>query len=194
MRTTKLWIAATLTMGSGLAAAVWAVDESVDVLATFRQAVALTEVNNVNFTTGAPIEFSSTPAGTDFVRLATDDSLVYNGVFSGPANGQAGEVTINGSDSALVYVSCSDQATMRNAGGNSVLVNMQIKMNTGGNWAAGTDCNGVADSTVSYSLQPAVADTVLLGGQVIGNATITGVAYSTALAGGVPAVLRVVYQ
>ena len=193
MRTTKLWIAATLTMGSGLAAAVWAVDESVDVLVTFRQAVALTEVNNVNFTTGAPIEFSSTPAGTDFVRLATDDSLVYNGVFSGPATGQAGEVTINGSDSALVWVSCSDQADMRNAGGTSVLVNMQFKMNTGGNWAAGTDCNGVAATTLSYTLL-AGTDTVLLGGQVIGNATITGVAYSTALAGGVPAVLRVVYQ
>jgi hypothetical protein len=147
----------------------------------------------VNFTTGAPIEFSSTPAGTDFVRLATDDSLVYNGVFSGPGTGQAGEVTINGSDSALVWVSCSDQADMRNAAGTSTLVNMQFKMNTGGNWAAGTDCTGVAATTLSYTLL-AGTDTVLLGGQIIGNSSITGVAYSTALAGGVPAVLRVVYQ
>jgi len=172
---------------------VWAVDESVDVLATFRQAVALTEVNNVNFTTGAPIEFSSTPAGTDFVRLATDDSLIYSGVFSGPVTGQAGEVTINGSDSAPVWVSCSDQADMRNAAGTSTLVNMQIKMNTGGNWGAGTDCNGVAATTLAYTLQ-AGTDTVLLGGEIIGNVTISGVAYSTALVGGVPAVLRVVYQ
>ena len=201
MRTTKLLLAATMALTSCLTGAVWAMDENVHVVATFRRAIALTEVNNVNFTTnlsspGAePIEFTATPGASDWVRLATNDALTYNGVFQGPTTGQAGEVTITSDDESVVYVSCDDQADMRNSGGDSVLVNMQFKMNTGGNWAAGTDCAGVADTSFEYTLNNAVtADTVLLGGEIVGNNTITSDPYSTANASGVPAVLRVVYK
>lgn len=201
MRKMKLLAAAALTLTGGVVCPLWADDEPVDVVATFRRAIELTEVNNVNFTTnlsspGAePIEFSATPGATDTVRLATDDSIVYAGVFDGPTTGQAGEVTITSDDESIVYISCDDQADMRNAGGDSVLVNMQFKMNTGGNWAAGTDCTGVADTSVPYTLNnAATADTVLLGGEIIGNSTITSDAYSTATGSGVAALLRVVYQ
>lgn len=201
MRKIKLLAATALTLSGAFVCTLWADDETVDVVATFRRAIELTEVNNVDFTTnlsspGAePIEFTATPGGTDWVRLATNDALTYNGVFQGPSTGQAGEVTITSDDESVVYISCDDQADMRNAGGDSVLVNMQFKMNTGGNWAAGTDCNGVASTDNEYTLNNSVtADTVLLGGQIIGNATITSDPYSTATGSGVPANLRVVYK
>jgi hypothetical protein len=200
MRKIKLLAAATLMLAGGVSGGLWADDENVDVAATFRRAIELNEVNSVDFTTnlsspGAePIEFTATPGASDWVRLATDDSLDYDGVFIGPATGQAGEVTIVGDDESVVYVSCADTAIMRNAGGGNVTVNMQFKMNTGGNWAAGTDCAGVTDTSFEYTLNDSVTtDTILLGGEIVGNNTITSDPYSTANAG-TPAVLRVVYK
>ena len=83
MRTIKLLAATALTLTGAAIFPLWADDEPVHVVATFRRAIELTEVNNVDFTTnlsspGAePIEFTATPGGSDWVRLATDDSLAY---------------------------------------------------------------------------------------------------------------------
>lgn len=176
--------------------AAYAADQNVDVLASFRQALTLTKNQDVDFTPGATfIDFAGTPAGTDLVNLATNNAITYGGVaFSGPATGQAGDISISGDGASAVNISCTTGATLAEAGGATVSVNaMEISMNTGDAFGAADDtCAGLGTSPLSHTLDG--TDVILLGGRVVGNGTIITAAYSTATAGGTPATVRVVYQ
>lgn len=187
---TALTAAVAITTG-----VVYAADQSVDVTAAFRQAITLTKNFDLAFSSVDPIDFAGTPAGTDLVQLATSGAITYGGVaFSGPSTGQAADVSISGDGVSPVEVSCSTGATMAHSGGTTVTVDqLQISMNTGDAFgAADYTCAGVGTTPHVHTLDG--TDKVLMGGRLVGNATIVNGAYSTATAGGAAATVRVVYQ
>lgn len=173
----------------------YAADQTVDVTATFRQAISLTKNFDMDFSSVSAIDYAGTPAGTDLVQMGTDGNITYGGTaFSGPSTGQPGDVDISGDGASAVDISCSTGATMAETGGATVTVDqIQLSMNTGDTFgSADYTCAGVGTTPHSYTLTG--TDTILLGGRLVGNATITNGAYSTATAGGTAATVRVVYQ
>lgn len=172
-----------------------AADQDVEVLATMRQAISLTKNLDVDFSSVDPIDFTGTPAGTDFVQLGSNGAITYAGAaFSGPSTGQAGDVDINGDGTSGVDISCTATATLAEAGGATITANqMQISMNTGDAFgSADYTCAGLGTTPHSYTLTG--TDTILMGGRLVGNGTIIAGAYSTATGAGVAATVRVVYQ
>ncbi|MFZ2586921.1 MAG: hypothetical protein WAZ18_02175 [Alphaproteobacteria bacterium] len=173
-----------------------AVDQNVDVLATFRQALTLTKNQDIDFTNGAtPIEFAGTPAGTDTISMGSSGAIAYAGVaFSGPTTGTAGDVDIGGAATSAVNISCSTGATLANASAATVAVNeVKLDMNTGAAYgSAAYTCAGVGTTPHSHTLDG--TDKILLGARIVGNATIASGDYSSALAGGTPVTVRAVYQ
>lgn len=173
----------------------YAADQTVDVTATFRQAISLTKNFDMDFSSVSAIDYAGIPAGTDLVQMGTDGNITYGGTaFSGPSTGQPGDVDISGDGASAVDISCSTGATMAETGGATVTVDqIQLSMNTGDTFgSADYTCAGVGTTPHSYTLTG--TDTILLGGRLVGNATITNGAYSTATAGGTAATVRVVYQ
>ena len=178
-----------------LAGGAHAVDQSIDSAVQFRQALSLTKNFDIDFTPGATyVDFTGTPAGTDFVQLATNGTVSYAGAaFSGNTAGQAADVTILGDGVSAVNISCSTGATLSN-GTNTLAVNqMQLSVNTGDAFgAADHTCAGLGITPLAHTLDG--TDKVLIGGQIVGASTLTSGVYNTVLASGVPSAVRVVYQ
>ncbi len=186
---------------TGIAASaswVMAADQTVDVAATFRQAITFNNLVNIDYTpTTSRIEYTGTPAGTDTVTIASDGSIVVAGNFTHTTGtGTPGSVDIVGDSVSAVTITCSASATLGRAGPLTVSMNeVGILMNTAGNYAAfagtGIICAGTGGTSLAHTLDG--TDTVYLGGRIVGNATVVTGAYSTTLASGVPITLRVVY-
>lgn len=174
-----------------------AASTNVDATAFFRAAITLTptamDFSNIDYA-AAP-----TVAG-DNVRLGTDSSIAYNGVFSAGASPvpAAGSVAVaTGTAGLTVDVSCDATATMDDGAGNEISVNNieVIDINNATTYGGANACTGVGNVSLSYVLGSGT-DTFVLGGQIDGS-TVSGVfsggAYSTAT-GGDDIQVDVVYQ
>jgi hypothetical protein len=187
--------AATMLASTGLFAA----DQNVQVDAQFRPAIVLALNSSVDLTPGATfIDYAGTPGGSDLVNIGTDGNITVGGtVFTAPAAGTVGSVTITGDGSSAVNISCNTAALLRNAGGNGVTFNTtQISMNTGDPFGSSDDpCGGLGTSPLAHTLDG--TDVVLIGGRIdagVGGTIVSGTVYSTTIGTGSPIILRVVYQ
>lgn len=186
------------TTGLIAAGTVYAADQSVSVLAQFRQAISLTKNADIDFTTGSNvIEFTGTPGSGDTITLGTDGNMAETGsAFTVPATGTPADIDITGDGASAVNISCSTGAVLK-SGANTVTVNeIKLDMNTGAAYASGAyTCAGVGTTPHSHTLDG--TDKILLGAQIdagVGGTAITSAVYSTANAGGSAATVRVVYQ
>jgi len=191
--TTKLALLASVTFVT-TAFNAYAVDESVEVEAEFRQAISLT-VTDMDFTTGTNvIEFAGTPGATDLVNLGTDGNITTGGTaFTAPTTGQAGDIAVSGATGLTIEVSCSDDATISDGTNSLTVGSLEVVMDTGVAFGSGTDCEGLGTNPLTHTLDG--TDVVLMGGQIEGDSgTVTTNVYNTTNAGGTAATIRVVYQ
>ena len=193
--------ALTVIGASFASGALYAVQQDIDVLARLRIGLSFANKVDMNFTpTTGHIDYYGTPAGTDHVNLGTDGAITVDGtVFEPSANtGTVGSVDVNGDATSSVYITCTTTATLSETGtGSDITVNsLQLAMNTGVAFNDGSAyaCNGLGGTALSHTLDG--TDTILMGGRLVGNATITTASYSSANTsdGGVPATVQVIYQ
>jgi hypothetical protein len=196
----------TTAISALMGAAAWATDEDVNVEAQFRQAIILTENNQVDFTPGtASVDYTDVANitnVTDFVTLATNDAIVAAGRLStGLTNGTAGQVTIAGEPNTSVDISCRSTGMALSDGIGTTLNFLQARVSVD---AAGTGdpfgtpdsiCAGVGTTPIPFTLSGAGAGIVTIGGRINPVASMPSGVYTTANTGtgGVPLTLRVVY-
>lgn len=174
-----------------------AASTNVDATAFFRAAITLTPTA-MDFSN---IDYSAAPTVVgDFVRLGTDSSINYGGVFSAGASPvpAAGTVAVaTGTAGLTVDVSCDATAAMDDGAGNEITVNNieVIDLANATTYGGGHACVNPATVSMSYVLGSAT-DTFAFGGQIDGSTvsgTFSGGAYSTAT-GGDDIQVDVVYQ
>jgi hypothetical protein len=166
--------------------------------AFFRAAITLT-ATAMNFSN---VDFTAAPsAGTDFVRLGTNNAATYGGVFAAGAGAAptAGDVTINTGTSGLVVdVSCDASGTLANAAGDS-LISFTLEVDDAastGAYGTGFACAGTGTPSTSLTLDG--TDAFKFGAEIDGSTTAGagafGGAYSTTNTNGVPVTVVVNYQ
>ncbi len=164
--------------------------------------VGLAFANDVNMTftpAGTDyINFYGTPSSADTVTMGTNGALTANTSVFEPTNttGTPGSVDFTGDINSSVNISCTSSAVMAETVSNTTITvdQLELQMNTGTAFGVGSpySCAGLGTTPLSYAVLP--SNQILLGGRLVGNATIETAVYSSAVAGGTPATIRVVYQ
>jgi hypothetical protein len=178
--------------------------EPINIEAQFRQALVLTEINQIDFTpaTGS-IDYLSPVTGASRVTMATNGDLAATGNFSTALTlGTAGQITITGEPATGVSVSCrSTGMFLSDNGGTPVLLpfdQAQIEVNAAGtgDTYAGADyqCLGI-DITpyAGYTLDGGGSGVIRVGGRISGVTGMGSAVYTSANSGGVPASVKVIY-
>jgi hypothetical protein len=196
------FLASTLLGAVVVAGSAWAIDQTIDVSAKLRVGLSFTNKVDMDFTpTTQFIDMFGTVAGTDTVALGTDGTEVPSGAVLVPTvlTGTPGSVEINGAATNAVDISCSQAATLAETTSSTTITvdTMELSVDTGD--AAGSadyTCAGVGTTPHPLTLDNDGKNLLLLGGRLVGAATMATASYSSANtgAGGVPATVRVVYQ
>ncbi len=176
----------------------------IEIEAQFRRVLTLTAPANLDFTTGADnlIDFTSAVDNTDFVRLATDNSISFNATsdFTGAPTGDAGQVTVNGEPGEGIAIRCTATTTMALTTDSLETLPVSaivIDVGVGGaNWA-GSDltCAGLTtgDASLAHTLPGGGSTDIHIGAQIDGDTGMVGGTYSTNTAGGTHLTVRVQY-
>ncbi len=191
---TRKALALAAAFTTALAGTAVALDQDVEAEAEFRAAITMTVNNDIDFTTGTNLIEYGSPTGSDFVTLATDGDIGVTGTeFSAPATGQVGDVTFAGDGASSVDITCEVDATLEESGGATVTMdNIEFAIDTGTTAGGANACAGLGTSAVSHTLDG--TDALLIGGRLVGDATITDGVYSTTTGSGDPVTFRVVYN
>lgn len=194
---TKKALAFAAAFTTALAGTAIALDQDVEADAEFRAAITMTVNSDIDFTTGSGVIEYGSPTGSDLVTLATDGDITVTGSeFTAPATGQVGDVTFAGDGASSVDITCTATATLAETGtGTTVTMqNIEFAVDTGVATGLANACAGLGAGAVSHTLDG--TDALLIGGELVGAATITDAVYSTTNTGdgGVPATFRVVYN
>ncbi len=171
-----------------------ALDQDIQASIITKAAIAFSNVVDMDF---ALVEFAAVHSGD--IQLGTNGTVVLSGTVGLTASGvgAAGSVDISGDGASTIDITCETGGTLTDAGVNSLLLSAtEITAGVGGAPGTGTACGGLGIGPISVDLSVTANPTVLMGGtiNVDGNAIATSDTYSTALAGGNPVTLRVVYQ
>ncbi len=188
--------------GSALVGSAFAVDEPIDVYATFRAGVSLNQTVEMDFTPGSTfIDYlGGAVSGTDFARLATNGTVDFVGTqLLGNTSGNAALVAISGDGASTVNISCTPNAIIANSGGARLIEvsALQISVSSGKAWGSADDqCAGLGTSPLALTLNGVgTNDRVYVGGRITGaTADFSNESFDTTQTNGVPAQLRVVYQ
>lgn len=185
---------------AGFASCVWAhaavaADVDVHASAAFRQAPTMSVEQDMNFTPdGQAIEYQAQPTSADRVQLGTDGSLSATGsAFLPPTTGQAGAVRVSGDDTSAVDISCTNDAALTTSTGAALtLTNLEFAVDQGTSAGNAVACQGLGTVSSTHTLDG--DDQLLVGGELVGDSSLTDGTYSTANAGGTPATFRVIYN
>lgn len=163
------------------------VDITVDASGVFRKDVSISSSTNMDF---GVVEFSGTPGASERADMGTNGTISYAGTFTGSASGTPGSVTLSGvNNGTTLDVYCSQTATLKKAGGNSIdLTGIEVKPeNARGAYGTGSACNGISGaSAMTMTYTSGSNDQLYIGGRLNGS-TISGTlggSYSTSNAGG----------
>ena len=194
------FLASTLLGAVVLAGSAYAIDQTIDVSAKLRTGLSFSSKVDMNFTpTTHFIDIFGTPAGTDTVTLSTLGVETASGAVLVPTvlTGTPGSVQINGAGTNVVNISCSLTATLADpVTGTTITVdNLELAYNTGAvAGSANYQCAGVGTTPDTFTLDNDGNDLLILGGRLVGNATIGTTTYATTNPTGIAATIRVVYQ
>lgn len=180
-------------------AAVYAVEQEIEVSARMRVGLSFANKVDMDFSPGGYIDFYGAPDPlVDFVELGSDGNITVQGTVFQPSAmvGTPGRVDIVGDGSSTVVISCDTTATLEEAGTAHQLTmdQAQLTMNTPDTFLSPDyTCAGLGTTPHTYTLT-GVSDTIFLGGRLVGSASVTTALYSTAIGAGVPVTVRVLYQ
>jgi hypothetical protein len=157
--------------------------------------IVLVKNNDASF---GDVEFSTTHSGT--IQLGTNGSASLSGgsglVLTGSP--QAGSVSITSPSTGIVEVKCTTSGKMKNGNNSLNLGNPEIAVNTGVAFGSGNACNGTRKNdavAVVIDLSVTTSPALLLGMdiQAVSNELADG-SYSSNVSGGVPIIIRVLFQ
>ena len=201
MKTLRKKILLTLAVGTfiagGIAAPTISIAKQVTVDAAMqtRRAISLTKNFDMAF---GDLDYEAIHSGQ--VQLGTDGTAALSVAAVGltlAGTPAAGDVDVSGNNTSTIEISCDAGGTLTDGGGNSLtLQNVEIAIDTGVAFGAGTACAGVGTVSTTVDLSLNNTPKILMGGEIdTGVSAITSDAtYSTANAAGSPVTLRVVYQ
>lgn len=146
------------------------------------------------------VSFSANPSGaSDFVKLGTDGSRTFGGVFSaGGGTVNAGDVLITGSYGQVLDVACSATARMTTGAAPRIdITGIEVAAeNSTGAYGTKTACTGIGNNVMSFTLTLTTNDNLKVGGKVDGAtaASWTSGTYSTSSAGGTNISVNITYN
>jgi hypothetical protein len=179
-------VATTALIASNQAAL--AADRDIGASANFRGAITFTNVVDmaygmVEYSAAAANNITLDPNGGTITCSNTTDYVC-------PATGTAGSADINGATGQIVNISCETTGIVSDGTNTIPLNTAKVRIN-----GATSTCAGLGTSPVSYTMV-AGADTLKVGAllAIPSAGILADGAYTTALAGGDPVTVRVVYQ
>lgn len=159
------------------------------------QTVVLTKNSDMSF---GDVDYGATYSGT--VQLGTNGSLTLTGATGLSTNGagQAGSVTITSTGTGIVEIKCDPDGKMKNGNSSLDIANTEITVDAGVSFGSGMPCQGIKNpnpvvTTVDLAANPS-PDIFLGGSVVIANGSLNSGTYVTAVGGGKPITIRVVFQ
>lgn len=174
----------------------FALTTSLDALASFLTVLVLTP-SAMQFGT---VSYSAAPTvAGDHVRLGTNSSATYGGVFTaGGGITAAGDVLIAGTYGSVIDVSCEATATMTNGTGASIdITDIEVARESAtAAFGGGVACGGIGSNVLSWTLTLTTDDNLKVGGQINGSTAVAwaGGSFSTANAGGSDIQIDIVYN
>lgn len=168
-----------------------AADEDVGAAVIFRQAIALSNVVDMDFGT---IDYTASAAATTITLAAADGALSSTDAvnYTTAANGTVGSIDVSGEVGEVIEISCEATGAVSDGSNSLTLNNVIVRVNGGDTTCAGlgtSPATHTVDATPANNQLSLGADLVVGGGGIAASGT-----YNTTNAGGDPITVRVVYQ
>lgn len=157
-------------------------------------AQTLSVISNMNF---GSIEYAA-PKLKGSINIGTNGTVTYGTNTTGSGLGTSGKVQMSAPVGTVAGIRCTKNATIAHSGGSSISTNnVAIRVGSTGPYGSGTNCRAnLNKNTITHTITATPAQNVVyIAAQLnSNNVTVTGGTYSSSISGGVPILIRVIFQ